>query len=62
MNRKGIALSDAAIDKDATAFIAFLDALKQTNRKKGAGVQGYCFSGPFAFHTGAVRPDFSPST
>ena len=50
-------LSDAAIDKDATAFIAFLDAQKQTNRKKGAGVQGYCFSGPFAFHTGAVRSD-----
>jgi carboxymethylenebutenolidase len=27
------------------------------NRRKGAGVQGYCFSGPFAFHTAAVRSD-----
>jgi carboxymethylenebutenolidase len=51
------ALTDAAIDRDANAFIAFLDKQKQTNRSKGAGVQGYCFSGPFAFHTAAVRSD-----
>ena len=50
-------LTDAAIDKDAAAFIAFLDGQKQTNRHKGAGVQGYCFSGPFAFRTAALRPD-----
>ncbi len=50
-------LNDAAIDRDATALISFLDKQKQTNRRKGAGVQGYCFSGPFAFHTGAVRSD-----
>lgn len=50
-------LTDTAIDRDATAFISFLDAQKQTNRSKAAGVQGYCFSGPFAFHTGAVRSD-----
>ncbi|HET7281931.1 MAG TPA: dienelactone hydrolase family protein [Sphingomicrobium sp.] len=51
------ALTDAAIDRDAAAYIAFLDKQKQTNRRKAAGVQGYCFSGPFAFHTGAVRSD-----
>ena len=50
-------LTDAAIDRDAAAFITFLDKQKQTNRRRGAGVQGYCFSGPFAFHTGAVRSD-----
>jgi carboxymethylenebutenolidase len=50
-------LTDAGIDKDAAAFISFLDRQKQTNRRKGAGVQGYCFSGPFAFHTAAVRSD-----
>jgi carboxymethylenebutenolidase len=50
-------LTDAAIDKDAAAFISFLDHQKQTNRRKGAGVQGYCFSGPFAFHAAAVRSD-----
>jgi carboxymethylenebutenolidase len=50
-------LTDARVDADATAFIAFLDKQKQTNHRKGAGVQGYCFSGPFAFHTAAVRSD-----
>jgi carboxymethylenebutenolidase len=50
-------LTDEATDRDATAFIAFLDKQKQTNRRKAAGVQGYCFSGPLAFRTGAVRSD-----
>ena len=50
-------LTDAMVDTDAKAYISFLDAQKQTNRRKAAGVQGYCFSGPFAFHTGAVRSD-----
>jgi carboxymethylenebutenolidase len=50
-------LTDAHVDADATAFLAFLDKQKQVNRRKGAGVQGYCFSGPFAFRTGAVRSD-----
>jgi len=51
------ALTDAAIDRDAAAYIAFLDKQKATNKRKAAGVQGYCFSGPFAFHTGAARSD-----
>ena len=50
-------LKDAMVDSDAKAFITFLDRQKQTNRRKAAGVQGYCFSGPFAFHAGAVRSD-----
>ena len=50
-------LTDAGIDKDAAAYVTFLDQQKQTDKRKGAGVQGYCFSGPFAFHTGAVRSD-----
>jgi carboxymethylenebutenolidase len=50
-------LTDEAIDRDATAFITFLDQQKQTDRRKAAGVQGYCFSGPLAFHTGAARSD-----
>ena len=51
-------LTDAG-DRHATRrrSSAFLDKQKQTNRRKGAGVQGYCFSGPFAFHTAAVRSD-----
>ncbi len=50
-------LTDEAIDRDATAFIAFLDRQKQTDRGKPAGVQGYCFSGPLAFRTAAARLD-----
>lgn len=50
-------LTDAAIDRDASAFITFLDQQKQTNRRKPAAVQGYCFSGPLAFHTAAARSD-----
>jgi len=50
-------LTDAAIDRDAAAYLAFLDKQKATNKGKPAGVQGYCFSGPFAFRTGAARSD-----
>jgi carboxymethylenebutenolidase len=45
------------VDKDAAAFITFLDKQKQVNKRKAAGVQGYCFSGPFAFHAAAARSD-----
>jgi carboxymethylenebutenolidase len=50
-------VTDAGAERDATAFITFLDRQKQTNRRRGAAVQGYCFSGPLAFHTAAVRSD-----
>jgi carboxymethylenebutenolidase len=50
-------LTDATTDRDAVAFITFLDKQRQTNKHKAAGVQGYCFSGPFAFRTAAVRSD-----
>lgn len=50
-------VNDDRVDADARAYIAFLDKLKQVNRRKGVGVQGYCFSGPFAFRTAAVRSD-----
>ncbi|WP_419320981.1 dienelactone hydrolase family protein [Caulobacter sp. ErkDOM-E] len=43
-------------DRDATAYIAFLDALPQTNKKKKVGVQGYCMGGPLAFRTAGVSP------
>jgi carboxymethylenebutenolidase len=49
-------LTDEGIDKDAAAYLRFLDAQKQVDKRKGAGVQGYCFSGPFAFQTAAIAP------
>jgi len=51
------ALTDEAVDRDAQAFIAFLHQQRATNRKKAAGVQGYCFSGPLAFRTAAALPE-----
>lgn len=50
-------LTDARIDQDASAFLAFLDRQSQVDHRKGVGVQGYCFSGPFAIRTAALRPD-----
>ena len=43
-------------DRDATAYIAFLDGLPQTNKQKKVGVQGYCMGGPLAFRTAGVSP------
>lgn len=51
------AMTDEGIDKDAIAYLAFLDAQKQTNKKKKAGVQGYCMGGPLSFHTAAAVPN-----
>jgi len=43
-------------DRDATAYVAFLDAQPQTNKAKKVGVQGYCMGGPLAFRTAAIAP------
>ena len=42
--------------KDAVAYIAFLDAQPQTNKKAKVGTQGYCMGGPLAFHTAGAVP------
>ena len=43
-------------DRDAAAYVAFLDAQKQTSKAKKIGVQGYCMGGPLAFRTAAIAP------
>jgi carboxymethylenebutenolidase len=50
-------LTTATTMADAPAFLAFLDALPQTDTKKKAGVQGYCMGGPLTFRTAAAVPD-----
>ena len=50
-------LTDAMVDRDSAAYVTFLDAQPQTDKRRKAGVQGYCMSGPIAFRTAAVRPD-----
>jgi carboxymethylenebutenolidase len=46
-----------AAEKDAVAFIAYLDAQKQVNTKKKVGTQGYCMGGPLVFRTCAAVPN-----
>jgi carboxymethylenebutenolidase len=44
-------------EKDAVAFVAFLDAQKQVNKGKKIGTQGYCMGGPLVVKTAAVLPN-----
>lgn len=46
-----------AAEKDAVAFIAFLDAQRQVNTAKKVGTQGYCMGGPLVFKTAAAVPN-----
>ena len=48
------AMTDDGVDRDAVAFLAFLDAQPQTDKAKKAGVQGYCMGGALAFRTAAA--------
>ena len=45
-----------AAEKDAVAFITFLDAQKQVNAAKKVGTQGYCMGGPLVMRTAAAVP------
>jgi carboxymethylenebutenolidase len=44
-------------EKDAVAYVAFLDAQKQVNKSKKIGTQGYCMGGPLVVRTSAALPD-----
>src|SRR5438552_414107 len=48
--------ADGAAEKDAVAFIAFLDAQRQVNTAKKIGTQGYCMGGPLVMRTAAAVP------
>ena len=48
--------ADAA-EKDAAAYIAFLDAQSQVNKAKKIGTQGYCMGGPLVVRTAAALPN-----
>ena len=43
-------------ERDAVAYIGFLDAQKQVNKHKKIGTQGYCMGGPLVVRTAAVLP------
>src|SRR5205823_6691879 len=45
------------IEKDAAAFVAFLDQQKEINKSKKLVTQGYCMGGPLVVRTAAALPD-----
>jgi carboxymethylenebutenolidase len=46
-----------AAEKDAVAYVAFLDAQKEVNTSKKIGTQGYCMGGALVMRTAATVPD-----
>jgi carboxymethylenebutenolidase len=46
-----------AAEKDAVAYIAFLDAQSQINKATKIGTQGYCMGGPLVVKTAAALPN-----
>jgi carboxymethylenebutenolidase len=46
-----------AAEKDAIAYVAFLDNQKEVNKSKKIGTQGYCMGGPLVVRTCAAVPD-----
>jgi carboxymethylenebutenolidase len=46
-----------AAERDASAFVAFLDAHRSVDRSRKIGTQGYCMGGPLVVRTAAAVPD-----
>jgi carboxymethylenebutenolidase len=44
-------------EKDAAAYVAFLDAQKEVDRSRKIGTQGYCMGGALAVRTAAHLPE-----
>ena len=49
-------LAPGAAERDAVAYVAFLDAQRQVNKAKKIGTQGYCLGGPYVMKTAAALP------
>jgi carboxymethylenebutenolidase len=45
-----------AVEKDAPAFVAWLDSQPQVDKTKKIGTQGYCMGGPLVMRTAASVP------
>jgi len=50
-------LAHGAAERDAVAYVKFLDAQPQVNKKKKIGTHGYCLGGPYVLKTAAAMPD-----
>jgi carboxymethylenebutenolidase len=51
------ALTPDAIERDAAAFVGWLDQQREVDTAKKVGTQGYCMSGPFTFRVAAAVPE-----
>jgi len=50
-------LATGAAERDAVAYIGFLDSQSQVNKNKKIGTHGYCLGGPYIMRTAAALPD-----
>ena len=53
----GPLMTPGAAERDAAAYIAFLDAQPQVDRARKMGTQGYCMGGQLVVKTAAAVPD-----
>jgi len=49
-------LAPGAAEGDAVAYVGFLDAQRQVNKRKKIGTHGYCLGGPYIMRTAAALP------
>ena len=49
--------ADGAVEKDAPAFVAWLDAQPSVDKTKKIGTQGYCMGGALVVRTAAAVPN-----
>ena len=46
-----------AAERDAVAYVTFLDGQQQVDKKRKIGTHGYCLGGPYIMRTAGVLPD-----
>jgi carboxymethylenebutenolidase len=57
MQMIGLVNAAGAAERDAVAYVGFLDAQKEVNKARKIGTQGYCMGGSLAIRTAATLPD-----
>jgi carboxymethylenebutenolidase len=50
------AMAPGAVEKDATAYVNWLDSQRSVNKHRKIGTQGYCMGGPLVLRTAAAMP------
>jgi len=50
-------LAPGAAERDAVAYISFLDTQEQVDRNRKIGTHGYCLGGPYVLKAAATLPD-----